>query len=237
VNRWSWVEKVFFGAFLFWSLAGLIFTLARISPATVSAWSAPEMLRSFVTGCLRIGDPALLLLAFANSHLHAARQWSAPAARRWALIVLVAALLIETIGVETGFPFGAYRYSDRFGPMLGVVPFTIPLAWHVVVTNAFFLVRAWLPRASQPLSAALTGLVGMAYDFALEPFATRAKHYWNWTDGNVPPQNYAAWFVLSALLAGLFAPGKSALRFPRDPRPAVLLLATLAIFLAGNWSR
>ncbi len=99
-------------------------------------------LRALVAGCLRIGDPILILLAFANTHAHAAREWTPATARRWGLIILVAALGIETAGVMTGLIFGSYRYTDRFGPMLGVVPLTIPLAWHVVVTNALF------PRAA-----------------------------------------------------------------------------------------
>ena len=235
MKRWSAWEKAVFTAFLFWSAAGLIFTLGQITPDSVATWPLPGMLRSFISGCLWVGDPVLILLAFANTHLHAARQWSPPAARRWALIVLACALAVETVGVRTGFPFGAYHYTGRFGPMLGVVPFIIPLAWHVVVTNALFLARAFAPRAPRFIPAALTGLICAVYDFVLEPFATGAKHYWSWEGGTVPLQNYIAWFVLSTLLAGFCAPRAAAGRNPRDLRPAVLLGVTLLIFLAGIW--
>ena len=96
-------------------------------------------------------------------------------ARRWGLIVLVCAYGIETFGTITSFPFGDYHYTDRFGPMLGVVPLTIPLAWHVVVTNALFIVRAVTPYASRLAEAALAGLLCTLYDFVLEPFATTVK--------------------------------------------------------------
>jgi uncharacterized membrane protein len=233
MRRWPRSDRALFGAFLFWSAAGLIFTWAKISPETVAHWPVPAWLREFVEGCARTGDPLLILLAFANTHLHAARQWGAAPARRWALIVLAGALLIETVGTTTGFPFGIYHYTDRFGPMLGVVPLTIPLAWQVVVTNALFMVRVLMRDAPRLAQAAGTGLICTAYDFILEPFATGAKQYWVWAGGTIPAQNYVAWFLLSGLLAALFAP-RAATRNPGDPRPAAILGATLLIFLAGR---
>jgi uncharacterized membrane protein len=232
--RWSPLEKTVLGAFLFWCACGLIFTLGRIGPATIAAWPIPPWLHAFVALCLATGDPLLILLAFANSHLLAAREWGPGLARRWAVIVVVASLLIETCGALSGFPFGAYRYTDRFGPMLGVVPMAIPLAWHIVLTNAIFLVRFVAPHLPRWGEAAAVGVIATLYDAVLEPFATRVKDYWWWTrtDGAVPLQNYAAWFVLSALLAGLFAP-TSAGRLRRDPRPATIFAATMALFIAG----
>ncbi len=234
MNRWPMWERVLFGAFLFWSAAGLIFTLGHLTPAVVSGWPVGKALRAFINGCVRTGDPILILLAFANTHVHASRQWTPTLARRWALIVLVCSLGIETIGAQTGFPFGIYHYTHRFGPLIGIVPLTIPLAWHVVVTNALFIVRRFLPHPSRFLQTATTALLCTLYDFILEPFATGAKSYWIWQGGTIPPQNYAAWLVLSFLLALIFSP-KVATRYPRDPRPLVLLGATLLIFIAGGW--
>jgi uncharacterized membrane protein len=234
MKAWSRLEKGVFGAFLFWATAGLIFTAFRITAPGVATWPAPEGLRDFVALCLRTGDPILILLAFANTHLHAAHQWTPARARRWALIVLTASLGVETLGAWTGFPFGVYRYSDLFGPSLGVVPLTIPLAWHIVLTNALFLVRAGAPHCSRWGEAALTAFLCTAYDFILEPFATTVKGYWHWQGGTIPLQNYAAWFVVSGLLVGSFAP-TTATRHRRDPRPAVVLGMTVAIFLAGRY--
>jgi uncharacterized membrane protein len=234
VTGWNFAEKITFAAFLFWVAAGLIFTIKQISPATVAHWPIPGWLVQFVDLCLQYGDPILILLAFANTHLHAARQWSAGIARRWAAIILVCAFGIETFGTITGFPFGDYHYTNRFGPMLGVVPLTIPLAWHVVVTNALFLLRAVAPHVSRLTEAALAGLLCTLYDFVLEPFATTVKHYWIWADGTIPPLNYVAWFVLSGLLVRVFAPTLSS-RYRLDPRPALILGLTILIFIAGKF--
>lgn len=236
MKKWSLAENFLFGAFLFWSAAGLIFTILRISPGTVTYWPVPVWLRDFVDLCLRTGDPILILLAFANTHIHAARQWTPPVARRWGLIVLVCALGIETLGARTGFPFGFYHYTDRFGPLLGMVPATIPLAWHVVVTNALFIVRAVTPYRSRLAEAALAGLLCTLYDFVLEPFATTVKRYWVWQGGVIPLQNYVAWFVLSGLIVWFSAP-TAASRFRQDPRPWLILGITLMIFAAGYFAR
>jgi putative membrane protein len=228
MKKWPSWEKILFAAFLFWSAAGLIFSLGHFSPGDLPSWPG---LREFVAACIRWGDPILILLAFANTHVHAAREWTPGLARRWALIVLVAALVLETVGVKTGLIFGTYRYTDRFGPMIGLVPLTIPLAWQVVVTNALFLAR--LVLRSRLGEAVLTGFICTAYDFILEPFASHARHYWLWSGGTVPLQNYAAWFVLSGLLVWLFAPRRTT-RYPGDLRPGSILAVTLLIFLAGT---
>jgi len=235
IAGWNVVEKIALAAFLVWSAAGLIFSVARISPETIAHWPVPGWLGQFVDLCLRTGDPILILLAFTNTHLHAVRQWSAGVARRWGFIVLVFAFAIETFGAITGFPFGAYHYTDRFGPVLGVVPLTIPLAWHVVVTNALFVVRALAPHASRLAEAAAAGLLCTLYDFVLEPFATTVKQYWIWAEGTIPPLNYVAWFVLSVMLVRLFAPTLSS-RCRLDLRPPLILGVTILIFLAGEFS-
>lgn len=233
-DDWGRFDVIAFAAFLIWSAAGLIFTLGRISPEVIASWPVPGWLAQFVLFCLHTGDPILILFAFANTHLQAARQWTPAIARRWALMVLVASFLIESCGALTGFPFGSYHYTERFGPLIGVVPLTIPLAWHVVVTNALFVVRAIAPHVSQMAEALAAALICTLYDFVLEPFATTVKHYWTWTEGSIPPLNYVAWFVLSGLLVRLLAP-TLATRFRLDPRPVVVLAVTLAIFIAGRW--
>jgi len=235
MRKWSRWEKVVLGAFLFWSAAGLIFTFGHITALTVMRWPIPVWLIQFVQFCLRTGDPILILLAFANTHLHAARQWTPSVARRWGLIVIGASFAVETLGACTGFPFGAYHYTDRFGPLLGVVPMTIPLAWHVVVTNALLLVRRAAPHLPRMGEVALTALLCTIYDFILEPFATTVKGYWIWSGGIIPVQNFAAWFVISGLLVWFFAP-TSATRFRNDPRPWLVLGITVLIFVAGRWA-
>jgi uncharacterized membrane protein len=233
-RRWNGMEILSFLALVIWGGAGLFFTIQHISPAVVAQWPISDGLRQFVDLCLQYGDPVLILIASINTHLHAVRQWSAAIARRWGAIVIVIAFAIESCGTTTGIPFGPYHYTENFGPMLGVIPLTIPFAWHVVVTNALFLVRAISPYVSRILEAVFVGLVCTAYDLVLEPFATQVKHYWTWTEGSVPPLNYIAWFGISAVLVLIFAPTASN-RYRFDLRPWLILGLTLAIFIAGEF--
>jgi putative membrane protein len=242
---WTASEYFMFGVFVFWSIAGLVFTFARITPASVGAWRLPLNLQNFVDLCIYCGDPILIILAFANTHLHASRQWTGGVARRWAFTIVLCAFVIETVGTITSLPFGDYHYTDRFGPSLswlpivgptfGTVPLTIPLAWHVILTNALFLVRAVQPHASAIFEALAAAFLCMVYDFVLEPFATTVKGYWVWAEGSVPLLNYIAWFILSALLIRRFAP-TIASRFRFDPRPISILVFTILIFLAGEFA-
>jgi putative membrane protein len=231
---WTFTEIFFLVALLFWSSAGLIFTLGRLTPASIGHFLPAGNLRDFVDLCIMSGDTILILLAFINTHLHAARQWTGGVARRWAFTIVSCAYIIETIGTITGIPFGDYHYvPDKFGPMIAYVPLTIPLAWHVIVTNALFLVRAVAPHVGATMEALAAGLICMFYDFILEPFATIVKGYWIWGNGSVPLLNYVSWFVLSALLVRAFAPTLST-RFRFDPRPLIILVLTVLIFLAGE---
>jgi len=232
--RWNFVETVAFIAFLIWTALGLIFTLKHITPGTIAHWAIPPELARFVEGCLGNGDPILILLAFASTHLHAVRQWNASMARRWAATIILCSYGIETLGASTGFPFGEYHYTTYFGPILGLVPMAIPFAWYVVVTNALFIVRAGAPNASRLTEAMVAGLICTLYDVILEPFATTVKHYWVWSKNEVPPLNYVAWFVISALLVWIFSP-TIATRYRFDPRPFLILFFTVLIFFAGEF--
>lgn len=232
---WSLLDFIALAAFVIWSGAGLYFTIEHVTPAIIAQWPLSDPLRQFVDWCLENGDPILILLAFINTHLHAARQWSDGAARRWGLTVLVCVYGIETFGTITSFPFGNYHYTKNFGPMLYLVPFTIPLAWHVVLTNALFIIRAVAPHIARLTEAMLAGFLCTIYDAILEPFATTVKNYWVWADGTVPPLNYVAWFILTTLLIWFLAPTLSC-RYRLDPRPLLILGLTVAIFIAGEIS-
>jgi putative membrane protein len=232
-ETWSIMDVLSLLAFLIWCGAGLYFTTHHVTPAVIKSWKLSPDLTDFVNWCRTNGDPVLIVLAFINTHLHASRQWANDAARRWAATVIVLSYGIEWLGTWSGVPFGDYHYTDKFGPVIWTVPLTIPLAWHVVLTNALFVMRAVSPHTSRMTEALLAGGICTVYDVILEPFATTVKGYWVWADKSVPPINYVAWFVISSLLIYLFAPTLST-RYRFDPRPWLILGLTVAIFIAGE---
>jgi uncharacterized membrane protein len=231
-KRFAWIEPVALAALAVWWLAGMITTPLRVTVDEVEAWAAPIALKSLVILCLQVGDPMLMVLAAVNTHLVAVRAWGAVVARRWGLCVLVSSAVIETVGTLTSYPFGDYFYTKNFGPLIaGVLPFTIPLAWHVILTNSYVLLKDWRPQWSRVQAAAGVATMGTLIDFVMGPFATRIKAYWVWRDLVVPWQNYVAWWCVGFALVWVFAPRRENVTFGRDWRPAFILGGIVLLFV------
>jgi len=122
--------------------------------------------------------------------------------------------LVEAVGVTTGVPFGAYRYTNALGPWLGPVPAAIPFAWIAGVGAAVWTARRLLRRRVAGLSAAvlLGATLATLQDAVLEPTVTQVQGYWRWLDPagsiggalsyGVPAVNFAGWFGAALLLGG-----------------------------------
>ncbi len=70
----------------------------------------------------------LLALGFVLTHSAARAGWR-KAAFLFTLTIAVT-LLMESLGVATGWVFGRYHYTDVLGPLfLGLVPYVVPIVW------------------------------------------------------------------------------------------------------------
>jgi uncharacterized membrane protein len=235
LKKLSPFEQSLFWAYGIWMTLGLWVTLGEITESTLLGWSLPGPLLAFVSFCLRQGDAISILLAAMNLHCWATRTWGTPRARLWAIVVMLASGLIETVGTLTGYPFGPYFYTENFGPRLfDVLPLAIPLAWYVLVTGALILLRPSLPNNIW-VEAAAVGLAVTLIDALMEPFAVRIKAYWLWeTDSGMPPwQNYLAWFTLSAALVRWAAPPQR-VHEKWDWRVAAILGGILVLFVTAR---
>jgi putative membrane protein len=65
-----------------------------------------------------------------------------------------------------------------------------------------------LPDLAGPV---LAGLLTVAFDWIMEPVAIRLD-YWTWAGGDIPLQNYLAWFLIAAAAAGGYRLLKLSLR-------------------------
>jgi putative membrane protein len=147
------------------------------------------------------------------------------------LLVAGVAVVVEAIGLATGFPYGEYRYGDVLGPRLLGVPFLVPLAW---------LMMAWPSRvlaarlARRPVArVVLAAAVFAGWDVVLDPQLVQAG-YWTWTHprpglpgiDTVPLTNLVGWLLagllLMALLEGLVARTATAPRIG-DAAPLLVL--------------
>ena len=120
--------------------------------------------------------------------------------RRRGLTVLVVlgafALLIETVALHTGVPYGQFAYGDKIGPKLpGGVPWTVPFAWSPLLLAATFLTRR---RATRLPAVAIGGALWLVvFDLVLDPGAV-VQGFWHYPTGGlfygVPLSNFAGWF-------------------------------------------
>lgn len=228
------------GLFLVWTAVGAVVMPLGIGRSQIESWVSQPDLRAAALAILQGSDAAWIVLAAINVYLATAAQEGINATRRWAAIILAGSALCEWVGARTGFPFGPYRYTDHFGWRLGgVLPFTIPLAWLIILLSGRRLVLAIRPeatRAGVALGAALTALVS---DVNLEPVAWKIRAYWIWYPGrepapsNWPPvQNYVSWFVVAFLLTYALPPNYALRRPSRTAnRPIAVLALMNGLFL------
>jgi len=121
----------------------------------------------------------------------------------WLGIVFCVSIVIEQLGVSTGFIFGRYNYSPVLRPFIAYVPLAIGFAWINMLLPSTVLVyltpiknieyKSWLI----PFAIAVLMVI---FDFILEKAAIKLN-YWYWLEGKVPMQNYLAWFFLGFIFA------------------------------------
>lgn len=165
-------------------------------------------------------------------------------------IIVVIGGAAHTLGAITGIPFGPFAFGPSIGTeIFKTLPWAVPLIWVMAVLNsrgvARLILRPWRKVSSygfwlMGMTAALTWL----FDFALEPFASRVKHYWLWTPTKfpvtwegAPVSNFLGWAAASALITVVIAPAlinkQPGKRNTPDFHPFALWLGAILLFGAG----
>ena len=240
-RRWRNPAGMAWMLFLVWTAVGFVVMPLGLGETRVRGWlpGHPGAAGAAV-GFLHAADAVWMLLAATVVYLHTAAAEGLPTARRWAGIVLGGSALFEWIGARTGFPFGPYAYTDRFGWRIGgVLPVAIPLAWLVILLCGRVLVLRLRPVSTRWEIALGVAAVAVLTDWNLEFVAWKMRGYWVWyphagdaAPAGPPWQNYAAWFALSFLLTALLPPSHELrLRRPATTRPVLVLALMNALFL------
>lgn len=138
------------------------------------------------------------------------------------------AFLVEMLGVQTGFPFGDYRYGSALGPQIFEVPLLIGLLWLLLLIGSIHFVSRWIKNMW--VIAILTGAIMTGLDFLIEPVAIKLN-FWNWYGESIPWNNYLGWFVTAFLLALLGQRNKS---FGNNKAAEVFLWIQFGFFLSLN---
>lgn len=113
------------------------------------------------------------------------------------------ALLVESIALATGFPYGNFIYNDVLGnKILGLAPWTVAFAFPPIVFLAYWSVRRSYASAGLLPTVLLTSLLAMGIDLVLDPGAVRLG-FWQWsTPGiyyGVPLVNFLGWILTSSV--------------------------------------
>lgn len=153
---------------------------------------------------------------------------------RMALPLLVGlgvyALVIESIGVTTGFPYGAFDYRGAMpGEVFGLVPWSVPFAWVPLVVAARAVAERMSPLEGQRWFIALLLLVG--FDLVFDPGAV-ALGIWSYHAGgwyhDVPWTNFVGWLFTGGIAFALWPKTRSSL-----PRSAALGPGLMLVFWMG----
>lgn len=139
------------------------------------------------------------------------RQWQRDTTARVVLTVIALAWTLEFVGHTTGFPFGAYDYTETLQPQLGGVPLLIPLAWLMMLPSAW-AVGQIIARQTNGLRFVLISAAAFtAWDFFLDPQMVHWG-FWAWERQGgyfgIPWINFVGWFAGSALITAVAQPPK-----------------------------
>ncbi|WP_433208896.1 carotenoid biosynthesis protein [Dactylosporangium sp. CS-047395] len=177
--------------------------------ALFAALVLAEIAYPLTGGTVRTGFVvATVVIGYAVSVGHA---WATRGPRTAGALVLVTTgggFLVEALGRETGFPFGAYDYTAALGPRLLGVPLVIPLAWTWMAWPAWVAAGRLAARTLPRVAVAGAGLA--AWDLFLDPQMV-SQRYWLWhTDTatlpgvpDIPLTNYLGWLLVAVVLMAL----------------------------------
>ena len=151
---------------------------------------------------------------------------------RGALVLALVAggggLLVESVGVHTGVPFGTYGYTGTLGIEVLGVPLVVPLAWTMMAWPALVVGRT---LARGPWAVTAVGALALAtWDVFIDPQMVAAGH-WTWANPEpglpfvpgVPLTNYAGWVLVSVLMIGVLHRLLPASPAPSGPAAALYL--------------
>ncbi len=192
----------------------------------------------------------LLILGTATSLVALGRRLPLQNVLVAATLIAVLSTGIAALGTQSGMPFGQFVYGDALGaPLFGVVPWSIPLLWVVLIINgrgvARLILRPWRRTNYYGFWViGLTCLLAVLFDLGFEPFAVHLKNYWlrpapqavlSWH--TAPWVNYLGWFVSALGILTFALPwliNKQPIKQPKDYHPLVVWLLLNLWVATGN---
>jgi lycopene beta-cyclase len=194
----------------------LLAWLAALAVMPVAQWSAGHL---GLTAGVFLG----VLLQVSLVVIYLAQAGGARRAAVTAGVIVAVAFGFEAVGWRTGFPFGAYHYTDALQPQLAGVPVLIPLAWLMMLPPAWAVAQRLTGRSSGVAFVVVSALAFSAWDLFVDPQMVRWG-LWVWDAPGIyfgiPLSNFAGWLLVSGLITVLVRP-------PALPGKPLLVIYTL----------
>jgi uncharacterized membrane protein len=206
--------------------------LLIVSLAAAALTVLANILWALASGGLRDVLTIFGVLAFATaSGFHAYAAFGRRFVFKFLLIALIATLVIEVLGVKTGFPFGIYEYDlERLGFSVLGVPLLIPFAWFMMLYPSWLIARDLFK--SRYLAIPTGALLMSTWDLYLDPQMVN-EGYWVWfIDGvatkEIPLTNFFGWFLSTAVIFTLIS-------FALKPNPSKVSNTTPYALVLWVW--
>lgn len=181
------------------------------------------VLGQILSGLTLPGKPgwaeALLVITTASATLLAlARQLPGQNVLLAAVIVGMIGGVAHTVGAKTAVPFGPISFTGAGPQLFDVLPLAVPALWIIVVLNsrgvARLILRPWRKLRNYGFwLIGITTALTVLFNLALEPFASRANHYWLWlptkfpaTWHGMPLTNSLGWMITTLLILAFATP-------------------------------
>jgi putative membrane protein len=104
----------------------------------------------------------------------------------------------DWLNLKTNIPFGPVTPGAALGPdLFGSLPWALPVIWILAILASRGVARLILrPRRKLHRygfwTIGMTTVLTVLFEFALDPFASRVKHYWFWEPTKLPLAWYGA---------------------------------------------
>lgn len=137
--------------------------------------------------------PMLTIGAYISAALLGIAAWMSLNAqgRRVFIVLGLFAMLIESVGVATGFPYGEFTHAIP-GKIFGLVPLIVFFSWPPLVLLARRVAGAFVPAL----------LLLITFDLLLDPGAVGIG-MWSWSNPGmyygVPIVNFAGWLLSGSI--------------------------------------
>ena len=119
----------------------------------------------------------------------------------YSAFVFTIGLLVEIIGVATGFPFGNYKYGNSLGSKIFEVPIVLGLNWWILIYSSIHSSRIFTKHIMTRIFLAPFLMLGL--DLLIEQLCSKLD-FWHWHEDVIPFKNYVSWYIISLALIALY---------------------------------